>query len=219
MEVRARPEGGYTVHAKVDGTERVFTADGVVCATTATQVPLLFGDLTDKQREFFAGIRYSTTISVAVPTCAEALRPFTGILMPRRETSNLAAVTVRSANGTLPGNAQDVLLLFASSDGARRLSLAGPDEITQTLVADLRAAVPSFAADIAQDRATVQRWPEALPVFDVGHLCRLREFAEGRYETGSIVFAGDYIGGPFVEGAVSSGLAAADRLLTRMRKG
>jgi predicted NAD/FAD-dependent oxidoreductase len=28
-----------------------------------------------------------------------------------------------------------------------------------------------------------------------------------------VVFAGDYLGGPFIEGAVTSGIRAADRLL------
>ena len=215
-EVRPRPESGYTVVAAIDGQEHRLTADGVVCATTATQVPLLLPELTDKQREFFGSIRYSATAAVAIPTRGEVLRPYTGLLMPRRETRDLAAATRRSADGATPDGERDVLMLYASSNGARRLSTMDAREIADALLAELRTVVPGFDAKLEPGAAVVRHWPEALPIFDVGHLRALRRFAEGRYETGSLVFAGDYLGGPFIEGAVTSGLDAARRLLARL---
>jgi protoporphyrinogen/coproporphyrinogen III oxidase len=216
-EVRPQAGGGYAVRADINGVTETLTADGVVCATTATQVPVLFGELTDEQHKFFGAIRYSTTVSVAIPASGPVLRPYTDVLMPRRESGDLAAATRRLTDGP-PGSRRDVLLLFASSDGARRLATADADAVTDTLLADFRAAVPDFAVELEPGRSAVQRWPEALPVFDVGHLRALRSFHDGRYETGSLVFAGDYIGGPFIEGAVGTGLAAADRLLARMKR-
>ena len=64
----------------------------------------------------------------------------------------------------------------------------------------------------------VQRWPEALPMFEPGHFKRLRSFANGEIENPkqALVFAGDYIGGPFVEGAFTSGVRAAERLHERL---
>lgn len=216
-EVRSQVGGGYTIQADIDGTAQTLTADGVVCATTATQVPLMLPELTDEQREFFGAIRYSTTVSVAIPARKPVLRPFSDVLLPRRETRDLAAATRRLTDNPQPGSSRDVLLLFASSEGARRLATADAAVVTDTLLADFRAAVPAFDVELEPGRSAVQRWPEALPVFDVGHLRALRKFKDGRYEAGCIVFAGDYIGGPFIEGAVGSGLAAADRLLVRMK--
>jgi protoporphyrinogen/coproporphyrinogen III oxidase len=56
-------------------------------------------------------------------------------------------------------------------------------------------------------------------MFDVGHCKRLRAFETGEVEdqNQAIVFAGDYIGGPFMEGAYTSGQRAANRLTTRLR--
>jgi len=64
----------------------------------------------------------------------------------------------------------------------------------------------------------VQRWMEALPFFDVGHFKRLRAFENGEIEDQNqpVVFAGDYIGGSFMEGAFTSGLQAAERLNSRL---
>ncbi len=66
----------------------------------------------------------------------------------------------------------------------------------------------------------VQRWPEALPFFDVGHFKRLRSFENGEIENQEqpIAFAGDYLGGPFMEGAFTSGIQAAERLDARLRR-
>jgi protoporphyrinogen/coproporphyrinogen III oxidase len=64
----------------------------------------------------------------------------------------------------------------------------------------------------------IQRWREALPLFDVGHFRRLKAFENGEIEDikQPITFAGDYIGGPFIEGAFTSGLRAAERLDIRL---
>lgn len=64
----------------------------------------------------------------------------------------------------------------------------------------------------------IQRWEEAIPEFNVGHFQRLKTFIDGEIETDAIVFAGDYIGGCFIEGAFTSGMEAALRLEGKMYK-
>lgn len=60
----------------------------------------------------------------------------------------------------------------------------------------------------------VQKWTEALPEYNVGHMKLLKAFNDCDIEGKSdkLVFAGDYLGGPFIEGAITSGFLAADRL-------
>jgi len=214
-EVRQRPGGGYLVRAVVDGQEHLLTADGIVCATTATQVPLMLPELGPEQHAFFSSIRYSTTVCVALPSGGDCLAPYDGVLFPRRETRQLAAATRRSADGSRYG-LRDVLLLFATSEGACALQDADDETVVSSLVADLLKAMPALHLERNPRSATLRRWPEALPIFDVGHLHALRRFAQGELESGALVFAGDYLGGPFIEGAVTSGLAAAARLLDRL---
>jgi protoporphyrinogen/coproporphyrinogen III oxidase len=89
--------------------------------------------------------------------------------------------------------------------------------VVDSLLADLRKAGPAYRVLGDVRSAVVQRWPEALPEFGVGSICQLRRFARGEVEWGRVVFAGDYLHGPLIEGAVTSGLQAADRLLTRLK--
>jgi predicted NAD/FAD-dependent oxidoreductase len=61
----------------------------------------------------------------------------------------------------------------------------------------------------------IWRWPEAVPRFPVGSLrCAWLRHPE-LLHPGRIVFAGDYLAAPHLEGALRSGRAAARTLLAR----
>jgi oxygen-dependent protoporphyrinogen oxidase len=218
-EVRGNGLDGYDVLVGHDGDERRLVASGVVCATTATAVPGLLPELDAPQRKFFEAIEYSSTIAVAIRTQKVVPSPFYGIFFPRCETGHLATATVRSARRPAAPAGGDLVTLFASDAGAADLLAADDGTVCARLLEELRLAGEPFDRAFQEWKplgTTVQRWPEALPRFDVGHLSRLRGFAHGEVERGKVVFAGDYLGGPFVEGAVGSGLGAAARLLDRL---
>jgi hypothetical protein len=81
---------------------------------------------------------------------------------------------------------------------------------------DLDRAFPRLAAHVA--RVKVYRWPVGSAVFYPGYLGRLGAFRGGAVEgDGPIALAGDYLVSPTIEGAVTSGTSAAERLLTRLR--
>jgi oxygen-dependent protoporphyrinogen oxidase len=218
-EVRSNGPDGYDVLVGHGADQRRLAASGVVCATTATAVPGLLPELDASQRKFFEAIGYSATIAVAIRTQELVPSPFYGIFFPRREAPHLAAATVRSARRPPPHAGGDLVTLFTSDAGAADLLDADDATVRARLLEELRLAGAPFDRDFQRCKplgTTVHRWREALPRFDVGHLSRLRSFAAGEVERGRVVFAGDYLGGPFVEGAVGSGLGAAARLLERL---
>ncbi|HEV2459682.1 MAG TPA: FAD-dependent oxidoreductase [Ktedonobacterales bacterium] len=208
---------GYTVFARTRGEERAFPAAGVVCATSAGAVPQLFPDLDPAQHEFFDAITYSST-AVAVVGLKQRL-PISrfSVFFPRREAKHAAAVTI-AANKDLsaPPLDGDTIQIYASGPSARDLLERDDVTIRDTLWSDLQRAGLIQDFDSSATFWYVHRWPLALPEFDVGHFRRLKAFADGTIESGRIVFAGDYLGGPYVEGAVYSGERAAERLLQRL---
>jgi len=207
--------GGYTVQAYVDGEARQFNADGVVCATPAAAVPDLFPTLNAQQRSFFEAIRYSMNVTAAIGVERRLPSDFYGLLFPRREAEHLATAAIQSAKNPaqVPGE-HDLAMLHAADAVSRELWEKEDDAIGDILRADLRQASPDY--DLGEGMfCRIYRWQYAIPDFDVGHFKRLNTFAQGEIETGRVVFAGDYLGGPFVEGAITSGLDAARRLLQR----
>ncbi|GAB4211355.1 MAG: NAD(P)/FAD-dependent oxidoreductase [Roseiflexaceae bacterium] len=212
--VTREQDGRFVVNARVGGAVRLLPADAVVCATTASAVPWLFPQLTARQRAFFEAVRYAPNVAAAVSLGRRLPAHFYGLLLPRRESDTLAAVTVQSAK--LPADTpagRDGLVVHASGPASAGLLALDDAGIRAALLAELRHTVPRY--DPAGDERTtrVYRWPEAVPEFDVGHFQRLRQFAEGGIEPPGLVFAGDYLGGPFVEGAITSGQQAAGRLI------
>jgi oxygen-dependent protoporphyrinogen oxidase len=208
------PAGGYRVRASAGGAELALDAEAVVVATTASVVPGLLPWLPAGQRSFFSAVAYSATVNLAVGTRGRLPRRSYGLLFPRRETPFLASATVQTVKD--PGHAprgRDVICLHLSGPATAALRECDDESLGRLMLADLRRLAPRY--DPAP-RAVFQRLfrvPEALPEFEAGHFRRLERFAQGEIGQPGLAFAGDYIGGPFVEGAILSGEAAAERLL------
>ena len=214
--VRPAVGGGYTVTARVRGQERRYTADGVICTAPAPVVPTIVPDLTAVQRAFFSSIRYSSTVIAALALTRHPLRGIESVLVPRKAegVTVLTAATslsVKNPHQVPPG--REMLRLFASGPATPDLLGRPDEEIRDLLTADLRRARIAEIGPADELFHRVYRWEHALPEFDAGHFVRLATFAEGKVETGGLVYAGDYLGGPLVEGAVTSGQEAAGRLL------
>lgn len=215
-EVRRDKNGLFTVVAQHDNKASKLQAHGIVCATTASVAPTLF-DLNERQHKFFETIDYSSTAVVTRTYKQEQTIGDKGIAFPRQEGINLAAITISPE----PGAKAKLATLKAYASGAigERLCMEADDTILQTLTNAMEPARNEVLIGNPKPLAThIQRWPEALPLFDVGHFKRLRAFEQGQIEDPqqALVFAGDYLGGPFMEGAFTSGLRAAERLAARL---
>ena len=194
------------------------TADGIVWPPQLRRCQKSW-TLQPDRKVFFDSIRYSAT-AVAVrhyqatrdasrpaplPSRARSDGPLPPLLAPTRP----ARITTASST--------HFIKCYASGDLGPQLPSASDREIMDTLAPDKLLRDPALANC---DATELQRWPEALPLFEPGHFQRLRQFAAGRIEDPHtpVVFAGDYLGGPFIEGAITSGQQAADRLLARLSK-
>ena len=217
-EARRNKDRSYVIAVECQGKRLILEADGIVCAITATAVPSIFPDLGEQQKDFFAAIRYSSAALIARTYKQEQTLGDKGIAFPRQEGIELSSITLSPE----PGVGQptlSTLKTYTSGTIGRKLCDKSDSTIIQTLTTAMEPARSAVLIGNPEPLAiNVQRWPEALPLFDVGHFNRLQSFENGEIEDQSqpIVFAGDYIGGPFMEGAFTSGLKAAKRLITRL---
>jgi oxygen-dependent protoporphyrinogen oxidase len=202
------------------GESKSLNVDGIVCATTASVVPTIFPQLTTKQTDFFKPIEYSSTALVARTYKVGQGLHNKSIAFPRQGGTILSSVTLSHDHDTR-GSTLATIKTYASGRAAKELTALSDEALMKKLASATEPIHDELLVGEPKSTAThVQRWQEALPFFDVGHFKRLAEFENGEVEdqnTG-ITFAGDYIGGPFMEGAFTSGVRAAERLHLRLQK-
>jgi oxygen-dependent protoporphyrinogen oxidase len=210
---------GYVVTTHGIAGETTIAAQGVVCATPATTVTRIIADLSQRQRDFFDQISYSSTVSVACRMGRTIEVPAFATMLPTSDGSPLAMINVLSKRqkNELPAG-RDVVSLFASGKVGAELCALPDEDVVARLTNAAGDAASVFDCECQPGEYGVYRWPEALPRFVPGYLARLHDI-DGALDGRALVFAGDYLGGPFVEGAVSSGLAAGDQLAAKLSNG
>jgi len=209
--------GRYLVKFEQEDQIHDMVARGVVCSIPASGVPAVFPQLSDHQRQFFQAIKYSQNAICAVGVDRRMPEGIYGLLFPRLEAKHLAIAAVQSAKNPAqvpPG--RDMVVLYPNGPAGRQLIDQSDDQIGRILKPELKLAGDAYRIGNDEILYRVYRWRQALPIFDVGHLQRLHDFADGKIESGCQVFAGDYLGGPFIEGAITTGILAANRLASRL---
>jgi protoporphyrinogen/coproporphyrinogen III oxidase len=204
----------WVVHVEGPGASGPLRAGGLVCATTASAVPRLLPGLTGRQRAFFAGIHYSATAVAVVRAPARTDHRSTSVLFTKAREPDLVGVTVTGRDAADGRETVKISL----SDSAYRATADLPDEQLGVRILQLARRNPALSSWLAD--ATVHevvRWPEALPRFDVGQLRRIQRWRAGEQPPG-LAFAGDYLAGPYLEGAVRSGFEAAADLLADQQR-
>jgi oxygen-dependent protoporphyrinogen oxidase len=206
-QVYQAPSGKYALSVDTPEGMRIFTADGIVCATTATVVPKIIKGLSQRQRDFFSSVQYSSTVNVSYRLPRSGKGRTYGVGYPRKEGRTINALSVVS------DHAPDADLVKLHGPGSLGKELCRKsDKQIETILSE------GIELDLEPARKSgewrVQKWPEALPYFDVGYIKQLQSFMDGEIEdpVEPLTFAGDYLGGPFIDGAFVSGIKAAMRL-------
>jgi len=209
--VRALDADGDGVELSGDGWGERFAA--VVVAVPAPAARTLVHAVMPAAGEWLAGVEVRPTVTVAVALDGPVGARWFGLSFARGESRALAAVCSQEAK--LPGNlppGRGALLALPLPHAGPRLMDATAEQAMDAILPDLRKPFPRIESMVRAVR--VYRWEHAWTVFRTGSLHHLGRFLAGGMETDPrIALAGDYLNAPNVEGAVISGLRAAERVL------
>jgi protoporphyrinogen oxidase len=188
----------------------------VVLAVPAPRASQLLPPDDHPLQSWLSEVRFRPSLSIALLLDGPVGVDFFGLSFARGEGRVLEALCVQENKGPgLVPEGKGLLVAFVRPDRVAALLDADGPEVLAAIRPDLDRAFPGRAAHI--ERVRIYRWREGIPVFYPGFLEHLGSFRAGSAEgDGPIALAGDYLVSPTTEGAVSAGLAAAERILSRL---
>lgn len=180
--------------------------DAVVVALPAIAAAALLPEL-----PLLDEIRTRSTAVLVLATRRPVGTGWFGLSIPRTEPAGatLAAVCVQAEKRTdVVGPEGGSLVLVPAPPVAERWAAAEAREVLAEAMAALRDVLPEVPDDVLEARLV--RLEAAVWLPDPDHFARLSRFRHDSLPPW-LALAGDYLVAPTVEGAVRSGLAAADR--------
>lgn len=187
-----------------DGSQ--LEADAVVLAVPAPEAWRLLPDSTPFEETFFVRARYESRTALVVALDGDVDLAAHALWIPASEGSTVSAI-VRMA-GMAAGAAWLWIVARPGFEGGDSASA------TRVLLADAERALPGLRARVRAQR--LHRVAHAIPRFDVGRyrgIARLTAEFEKRRDGRRVFVAGDYLVAPHLEGAATSGIAAAEAVL------
>lgn len=198
----------------VETAQGFMRADAVVCAVTATKALELMPGLPPSMAGPLRTARYSQSCHVMFGLEKRLLpRGWYAIALPRRSGSPMAGLTDSSIKS--PAYAPEGAgLVHCFTYGRHAAEMMGmrDDAIVRALVADIRRYAPAMP-----DRALfteICRFREAVCTAPAGMLTAMQRMKKESYrDVGGLALAGEYLHMPSVDGALRSGVDAAESLL------
>lgn len=201
----AQDSGGVQVDFRRDGRDYEVKAKAAVIAVPSLVARRIISDLSDEKRQAMSQVRYSSYMVAPMRISPVAWDQSFVLWTPDRFFTDLT-FPVPAAT---PAAEDQVLVAYApmgESEGRRVLINASDEELLSKVVADLGRVLPQAPSGIKEAR--VIRWGHAMPILYPGYLSKVRPVLaapQDRY-----FFAGVDTQVPAFEGAVYSGLLAAD---------
>jgi protoporphyrinogen/coproporphyrinogen III oxidase len=153
------------------------------------------GLLSDEDRQFFRGCQYQRVLSIQVATGHPLDGRCYAVSIPRVE--NLSASTISFHDYIDPS-------AVPNGEGLLTISGGGSNVTTVQLLDDLKKLYP-----IQPLRTESHEWNPGTPKFPPGRYREITEFQRRKRRPG-LFFCGDYLLGPFIEGAITTELHAAN---------
>ena len=194
---------------EVTSAQRVERYDAVVVATPAEVALPMLRAPSAAQRALLEHASSSRT-ALCVYTVPSALAgSFEGIWIPFVESEIVSGLANNSCFGARRG-ADTPFSVWLHEEAAEKWWNHADEQILRATAEELGRLFPHYQGHLHP--LYLKRWPQALPVYGVGQVSRVRAFWESGQGDGGIWLCGDYLNHPWVEGAVLCGEKVAARL-------
>jgi oxygen-dependent protoporphyrinogen oxidase len=211
--VEILPSGRYVVKTLADGSQEV---DAVVLAVPARVAAKIVRPLSHIAAALLEKIQYASvaTVIVSYPkTAIDGLKAFkgTGLLVPSSRKRLLKAATFVSTKWAHMAD-PEVVLVRLSCGRAKEKLIDGmsDDELVSKLHSDL---VDATGVKEAPVNSYVQRWPNAIPQLEIGHVGLVFKIREDLAFFKGIYLAGSSYDGLGIAACLRSGSMAAMQCL------
>ena len=204
----------------IDG--ETIEADAVICAVPAPIALEIIPGLPQSVRETLSNVTYSSACRLVMGLDHPPLPPgWHGAIYPEDETPLILDRSINLPGCAPPG--KSTLDLIAGRERAKQLLELDDTEVKRELLRDIRRNPPPGSALPGDDEGLftrVYRWKIAVCKGQPG---MFKAVANSRRELGqeipNLFLAGDYTRVPLVNGALSSGVAAAEGVLGLLKVG
>jgi len=187
-------------------------ADGIICATPATEARRLLPDLPADIDRTLGRVTYSSTCRVVFGVDRPTLRDGCYfVALPRREESFIVSYSDAAVKSPQVAPSGGLIHAESASDRAESLAQLPDADLRQRFVDEIRRYSPGMQEPRF---ARVYRWKEAVCLMPGGALTAIAR-ARGSLpkQVRGLALAGDYMHIPSVNGAAASGIAAVDELM------
>ncbi|MHB1988779.1 MAG: protoporphyrinogen oxidase [Acidimicrobiales bacterium] len=214
-----RPGAAGSPSWSLDTSTGTVDCDGIVLAVPGPAGAALTGGLSPVLARELGAIAYATVavVTFAFPKGAFSVNDrWTGVLVPRVEGRLMTAATWLSLKWPWMSSPTTCYVrVSAGRFGDERISALGDEELASKLASELRTVAGIAVAPTAQ---RVTRYEHCLPQYQPGHSSHLAAIAEAVASTGRLELAGALLGGIGLPACMTSGEAAANRLLVDLAR-
>jgi oxygen-dependent protoporphyrinogen oxidase len=204
---------GVVVGFDEDGRKRAIHARSAVVATPAYVARRIIADLPGEVAGALEGISYGPYVVGAFLTGETTPMPYDSVYAAA--TPNMSfnmlfntANALRRGGGREPGGS---LMVYAAADLARDLAGLSDADVERRYLEDIYVLFPALRGCVRE--AVIRRWEIGVP-----HPRPGRHLLQPALERplGTVHLAGDYLGTTYIETAIETGAAAAQRIRTTL---